>query len=286
MGSDSIELGLKNVWHSWVAFRKGKRATAELHEFQYHLERNLFNLQRDLESGTYHHGGYKTFTVSDNKRREISVASIRDRVVHRLVYDYLTPLYDKAFIHDAWSCRVGKDLLGAIQRAQHFLKKSPHAWVWRGDIEKFFDSVDHETLLKILARKIKESKTYALLKGIIGSFAVLDKMGGGGIPIGNLTSQIFANIYLNEFDRFVKHELKVKDYLRYGDDFIMLESNKEKLEELRSRSIDFLNRALKLTMNRKNDRIIKPEFFQRGELLWNHEAPLQTQRNEGISVAD
>lgn len=139
----------------------------------------MYALHRDLSEGTYAHGVYKTFTVSDNKRREISVASIRDRVVHRLVYDHLTPLYDKTFIYDAWSCRVGKGLLGAIQRAQYFLKKAPHAWIWRGDIKKFFDSVDHGTLLEILSHKIKDSKTYGLLNEIIGSFATLDRNGGG-----------------------------------------------------------------------------------------------------------
>ncbi len=172
MGSESIDVGLKNIWRSWFAFRKGKRPTAELHEFQYYLERNLFSLFTDLNKGTYRHGGYRKFTVSDNKRREISVASIRDRVVHRLVYDFLTPLYDKTFVYDAWSCRVGKGLLGAIERAQQFLRQFPRAFVWRSDIQKFFDSVDHQTLLAILSRKIKDAKAYALLTEIISSFAI------------------------------------------------------------------------------------------------------------------
>ena len=107
------------------------------------------------------------------------MASIRDRIVHRLIYDYLTPHYDKTFIYDAWSCRVGKGLLGAIQRAQCFLKKHPNAFVWKGDVQKFFDSVDQKTLLEILSRKIKDGKAYALLREIIASFSTLDKMGGG-----------------------------------------------------------------------------------------------------------
>lgn len=174
-------MSLKNIWSSWFAFRKGKRPTAELYEFQHHLERNLFELFKDLNKGNYRHGGYKTFIVSDNKRREISVASIRDRVVHRLVYDHLNKSYDKTFIYDAWSCRLGKGLLGAIERAQHFLKKYPHSFVWKGDVHKFFDSVDQKTLVEILSFRVKDAKTYKVLEEIIGSFSEgIDRFAGGG----------------------------------------------------------------------------------------------------------
>ncbi|MEK7524642.1 MAG: hypothetical protein AAB588_06490 [Patescibacteria group bacterium] len=181
MGNDSMDLGLENIWHSWFAFRKGKRGTNELHEFQYYLESNLFELYKDLNEGKYRHGGYKKFVVSDNKRREVSVASIRDRVVHRLVYDYLNGIYNKTFIYDAWSCRTNKGLLGAIERAQAFLKKHPHSYVWKGDVKKFFDSVDQKTLLGILSLKIKDARSYNLLGEIIDGFRsnVVDKGGGG-----------------------------------------------------------------------------------------------------------
>ena len=122
MGSDSINLSLKNIWRSWFEFKKGKNYTSELHDFQYNLEKELYGLFQDLQNGFYRHGGYRKFVVSDNKRREISVASIRDRVVHRLIYDYLEKVYDKTFIYDAWSCRKEKGLLGAIERAQNFLR--------------------------------------------------------------------------------------------------------------------------------------------------------------------
>lgn len=124
MGNESIDLSLKNIWRSWFAFRKGKRTSNELHDFQYHLEKNLYGLFKDLNQGTYRHGGYRQFTVCDNKRREISVANIRDRVVHRLLYDFLEKIYDKTFIYDAWSCRKNKGLLGAINRTNYFLKRS------------------------------------------------------------------------------------------------------------------------------------------------------------------
>lgn len=178
MGNESIDVGLENIWRSWFAFRKGKRQTSEFHKFQYFLEKNLIALFHDLNDGNYKHGRYKKFVVSDNKRREISVAGIRDRVVHRFVYDFLTPIYDKTFIYDAWSCRVKKGLLGAIERAQYFLKRYPHAFVWKADVKKFFDSVDQETLLKILSLRIKDVKSYGLIREIIESFRA-DRAGGG-----------------------------------------------------------------------------------------------------------
>ncbi|KKQ71490.1 MAG: RNA-directed DNA polymerase [Candidatus Peregrinibacteria bacterium GW2011_GWC2_39_14] len=126
MGNVSIDLSLKNIWQSWFDFRKGKRATKELHIFQYYLEKNLFELFQNLNNGLYRHGKYEKFIVCDNKRREISVAEIRDRVVHRLIYNYLEEIYDKTFIYDAWSCRKGKGLLGAIERISGFLKACSH----------------------------------------------------------------------------------------------------------------------------------------------------------------
>lgn len=121
-----------------MVFRKGKHPSQELCDFQYNLERNLFSLHRDLNEGIYRHSGYRTFVVCDNKRREVSVASVRDRVTHRLMYDYLNTLYDKTFVYDAWSCRKGKGLLGAIQRAQHFLKKTSQGFRLEGGREKVF----------------------------------------------------------------------------------------------------------------------------------------------------
>jgi RNA-directed DNA polymerase len=258
-GSDSIigiDLSLKNIWQSWFNFRKGKKYSFELHGFQYNLEKNLFKLFADLNSGKYKHGGYSNFIVCDNKRREISVACIRDRVVHRLIYDYLNKIYDKTFIYDAWSCRVGKGLLGAIERTQGFLKGNFTSFIWKADIKKFFDSVDHGVLLNILKLRIKDIKTFEILKDIIFSFTA--KSGGrAGMPIGNLTSQIFANIYLNELDHFVIHQIKPKAYLRYADDFILIESDLKKLKSFNFEIKEFLKKKLRLSVNFKSDKIIK-----------------------------
>jgi len=112
MGSESIDLSLENIWRSWRNFKKGKISRPSCTIFKYHLEKNLYGLSRDLRLGRYQHGGYRKYIVNDKKRREISVALVRDRVVHRLIYDYLVKIYDKTFIYDAWSCRQGKDCWG------------------------------------------------------------------------------------------------------------------------------------------------------------------------------
>lgn len=168
-GSVSIDVSLSNVWKSWFRFRRGKRRTKELDHFQYYLEQNLFCLWHDLNTGTYCHGEYRNFIVNDTKRRVISVASFRDRVVHRLLYDYMVSLYDKTFYYDVWSCRKDKGLISAIDRAQKFLRSFPNSFVWRCDITKFFDTVDHTVLIRILTQRVKDQTALMLLKNVIAS---------------------------------------------------------------------------------------------------------------------
>ena len=270
IGSEElIDLGLGNVWKAWFAFRKGKHMTEEMHKFQYHLEDNLLELYRDLNDGTYKHGPYRHFIVCDNKRRKISVSSIRDRVVHRLIYDYIVPLWDKTFIYDAWSCRKGKGLLGAIERTQEFLKSYPRAYIWRADIQKFFDNVDQRVLFELLKRRVRDRKALLLIREVLKSYSTHTE--GVGMPIGNLTSQIFSNIYLNELDRFIKHSLKTEAYLRYGDDFILFEMDKEELENMRAKTIGLQSNELKLPLHPKNDLIFKAKHGLKflGTELWS-----------------
>ncbi|MFH2018483.1 MAG: hypothetical protein ABII98_00665, partial [bacterium] len=131
MGNVSIDLSLNNIWESWFRFRRGKNKTNEIENFQYYLEENLWRLHNDLNESRYIHGQYRHFIINDSKRRDIAVATIRDRVVHRLLYDYLVKVYDKTFIFDAWSCRKNKGLIGAIDRTEKFFRKYPKSFVWR-----------------------------------------------------------------------------------------------------------------------------------------------------------
>jgi len=284
---------LSALWRSWYRFRRGKKPSREIDRFCYSLEEQLYKLYESIGNLAYKHGSYQRFTVTDNKKREIAVAHVRDRIVHRLLYDYLVPIYDKTFIYDAWSCREKKGLLKAIERAQSFLAKYPNHYVWRSDITKFFDGVHKETLLSIIKRRISDPTTLYLLERVLESYE-LPSRPGFGIPIGNLTSQIFANIYLHEFDLFVKHHLKPVTYLRYGDDFLVVTENKADLVIQRKATIRFLQEKLFLRINGKNDIIclareglhfLGVELFPTGRRLkkrnWQRAITRVNQRNLG-----
>jgi hypothetical protein len=236
--------------------------------FEYELLDNILKLARDIQKGTYKHSPYAHMIVNDNKRRDIAVASVRDRVVHRLLYDYLVPIWDKHFIYDAWSCRQGKGLHAAIERAQLFMRQYPDAWLWRADITKMFDSVDKQTLKLLLRRRINDTTALILLDEIVDSYSSFDVQ--RGIPIGNLTSQIFANVYLNEFDRFMKHTLKPYVYLRYGDDWLCFAATEADIERLRTEAIVFLTTELKLSVHKDIDyvRPVKKGVAYLGVDLW------------------
>jgi len=242
MGSERLDISVENLWLCWQEYKKGKKKCLEFLKFEAKLEKNLFELANDLNSGKYRHGGYFSFVVRDNKKRLISVASIRDRVVHRLLYKYLVKIYDHRFDFDIWSCRRDKGLVAAIFRCRTLAKKYSLGYFWRADIRKFFENVDKQILLKILNSSISDKTAMVLVEKIVISF-------GRGLSIGNLTSQILANIYLNEFDRFVRNELKPQAYMRYGDDFILFEDNPDSLIFKQKSAIDFLNNELKLEIN-------------------------------------
>jgi RNA-directed DNA polymerase len=247
-GNSSIDVSVANVWRSYRAFRAGKKPSRAIVMFEHELLDNILQLARDIQKGTYKHGPYAHMIVNDNKRRDIAVASVRDRAVHRLLYDHLVPVWDKTFIFDAWSCRQGKGLHAAVERAQLFMRKYPDAWLWRGDITKLFDSVDKQTMKRLLRRRVADPLALRLLDEVIDSYSSIGSE--QGIPIGNLTSQILANIYLNEFDRFMKHKLKPYAYLRYGDDWLCFAKTKTELESLRTEATVFLATELRLKVHK------------------------------------
>ena len=252
--SDSIDISLSGVYRSWYAFRAGKRQSRSIITFEYHLENNLDQIAKDLQNNQYRHGSYVHLVVQESKRRSIAVAHVRDRVVHRLLYDYFVPRMDSHFDYDVWSCRQNKGLQQAIIRSQELMKRHPDSWVWRGDVSKFFDSVNHKTLKTIVRRCINDRTTLEILDEVISSYS---SNPGTGIAIGNLTSQILSNVYLNEFDRYARHELKPLAYLRYGDDFIMFFPSRVKTVEAQKLGTTFLKSELQLTIHKHNNVIVK-----------------------------
>ena len=232
----------------WRLFRRGKRASREVVEFEYNLEDNLLRLAQGLQSGDYRHEGYTSFMVNDNKRRMVAVASVRDRVVHRLLYEFLVMRYDKVFVYDAWSCRPGKGLLRAHERTAEYMWKYRDGWLWRGDVKKFFDNIRHATLFHLVTRRVNEACAQRIIREVIWSYdSGISR--GVGMPIGNLTSQVFANIYLNEFDRFVEHTLRPWGYVRYGDDIVLWGGARAEIEGWATLGEKYLFTELGLQLN-------------------------------------
>lgn len=254
MHSDYLNLiSIENLFQAWGEFRKGKSKRFDVQEFERNLEDNLFELHQKLKSKTYRHGYYKFFYVNDPKQRHIHKASVADRVVHHLLYTFLYKLFDKSFIYDSYSCRLDKGTHKGVRRLEQFARKvsqnyTADCWALKCDIKKFFASIDHEVLLQLLEKRIKDGDILWLLKQIIYSFHSEQGV-NKGMSLGNLTSQVFANIYLNELDQFAKHKLKVKYYIRYADDFLFLSENRELLHEHIDKIKQFLTSKLKLELH-------------------------------------
>lgn len=240
-------ISLDNLLSAWQEFLPGKRSKPDVQEFDFRLMDNLLDLHQELKERGYRHGGYEHFKINDPKPRDIHKASVRDRLLHHAIYRVLYPYFDSRFIPDSFSCRLRKGTHKAINRFRAFAYKvskndTQHCFVLKCDIRKFFASIDHQTLKNILFRHITDQETIRLLGNVIDSFPQ-------GIPLGNLTSQLLANVYMNEFDQLVKHHLKAKYYIRYADDFVFMSEDRKYLEGLLDQIQKFLRDKLKLKLH-------------------------------------
>ena len=247
-------ISMENLLAVWQRFLCGKRHKKDVVTFQMNLTDNLAELYRVFQNKTYVHGKYSAFNISDPKPRNIHKATVRDRVVHHLIYKALYLYFEKRFIYDSYSCRENKGTHKALNRFKYFAGKVSRnhtrtCYVLKCDIKKFFANIDHYILKKILERHIKDKDIFWLLSQVIDSFSARPCLAGVGLPLGNLTSQFLVNIYMNEFDMFVKQELKVKYYIRYADDFVILSEDKKYLENLLLKFHDFLNNNLRLELH-------------------------------------
>jgi retron-type reverse transcriptase len=251
---DSI-ITVPKLLKAWQEFLRDKKNKKDVILFQAKLMDNIYSLHNDLKNKTYTHGRYVAFNISDPKPREIHKATVRDRLLHHLIYQELYEYFDSKFIHDSYSCRVDKGTHRAINRFRGFFRKvsknnTKTCFVLKCDIRKFFANIDHAILKGILRKHIQDKNILWLLGQVIDSFKTtrqdLVKI---GLPLGNLTSQLFVSIYMNEFDQFVKRELKVKYYIRYADDFVILSEDKNNLFLNLSYMRDYLKEKLKLEMH-------------------------------------
>lgn len=245
---------MENLLEAWGEFLSGKRGKKDVQEFQHRLMDNVLALHEDLKSGEYKHGPYYPFKINDPKPRDIHKALVRDRLFHHALYRTLYPFFDRTFIADSYSCRENKGTHRAMARFKEFTHKvsknsTRTCWVFKCDIRKFFASIDHQILKDILHSYIKDEQILSVLESIISSFESTGP--GKGLPLGNLTSQLLVNIYMNEFDQFAKHKLKAKHYIRYADDFVILSDNKEWLFSLLPCIGQFLEDRLSLNLHPK-----------------------------------
>jgi retron-type reverse transcriptase len=226
----------------WKASR-GKRAKATVLKFRENLHAELRELREGLLTGTLEWGPYRTFMIHDPKERMICAAPLRDRVAHHAIMNVAETAFEAYQIHDSYACRKGKGLDGALRRAVAFARQG--GWFLKLDIRKYFDSIHHETLKYLLRRRLKDHTVLALFDAIIDSYETAPAR---GVPIGNLTSQFFANHYLAVLDHHVKETLRSARYVRYMDDFIVWDSERQRLRQVRGEVERFLRSRLRLEL--------------------------------------
>lgn len=265
----------KNLFEKIISFQnllkaarlaqRGKRFKTDTARFNFHLERELWQLQAELAEKRYEPGGYYHFTIHEPKERLISAAPYRDRVVHHAIHNILEPIFDPTFIYDSYATRKGKGTHAAIDRFQKFAQIKPY--VLKCDIRKYFPSIDCEILLTLIERKVACAETLWLIKTVLESSWKYGRGGTSfvasqpasqktGIPIGNLTSQFFANVYLNGMDHYIQERLGCRYYLRYMDDFVVFHEDKRFLLSVKEAIKEYL-KGLRLLLHEEKCRVYK-----------------------------
>ena len=232
---------------AWRKFQRGKTKRPDVKRFEESLGVNLEMIRQSLTHKTYSHDPYKTFIVLDPKPRRIHKATVKDRVVHQFLFDLLNPIFEPTFIFNSYSCRIDKGTHKAVERLATAARRisangTKLCLILKCDIRKFFASVNHNILFGLITRRLKDDGALWLTKQIIDSY-------NPGLPLGNLTSQLFGNIYMNELDQFIKHKLRVPFYIRYTDDFVIIYNSREQLMAWLEKIRDFLRQKLKLDLH-------------------------------------
>jgi retron-type reverse transcriptase len=244
----------RRVFHVWGGFNtfsrllrgfyraaSGKFDRESVVDFHSKLEANIFEISADLESGTYEWGKYRSFWVVDPKLRQIESAPFRDRVVHQAMAEVMEPIFDPAFFYHSYACRSGKGTHRAMQTLHTWISPRQNFHYLQMDVSKYFPSIDREILFGFVEKRIGDPTFLSLVRSLLASSPAQN-----GIPIGNLTSQIFANLYLDALDQFVKRDLRVKHYLRYMDDIVLLSKDLRELRDWRKRIEEFSKKKLSL----------------------------------------
>lgn len=235
----------RNLYEAYIKARKQKRYRGEVLQFSYALEENLIALQNELIWKTYKVGAYRPFVIYEPKKRQIVALPFRDRVIQHALNAVIEPMFERRMIHDSYACRLGKGTHQAARRVAYFLGKPGNYYYLKADVKSFFASVNRTILRSILAERIEDEGLMWLVDEVLNSTP------GTGLPIGNLMSQLFANVYLHELDHYVKNVRGVKFYVRYMDDFLILHESKAFLWSLLADIEELLRTRLALTLNAK-----------------------------------
>ena len=241
-------IAFPNLVRAWRLASRGKRGRLPVARFAAEMDTRLVEIHQALSTGTWQPGAHRQFFVYDPKFRSIAAPPFADRVVHHAICTVIEPLFERRFIFDSYACRREKGAHLAIRRLQKFLRKKRAVYALKCDISQFFASINHEVLRQIIRQTIHDQKLLHILDLIIAGYSP-------GIPIGNLTSQLFANVYLDQLDHFIKEELRIKYYLRYMDDFVILGENKAELTKILAAIRAFLTDKLKLTLHPRKIRL-------------------------------
>ena len=242
----------KNLLAASQAAQRAKRYAVSTSRFNFQLEQNLLRLRAALLDGTYRCGPYTNFYIYEPKQRFISAAPYVDRVVHHALCQIIGPIFEKTFVFDLYSNRASKGTHKAVDQYQRFCRLNPY--VLKCDVSKYFASVDQAVLFEVIQRKIKDQRLLAIIKQVIDGF--VNEQQGKGMPLGNLTSQLFANIYLSPLDHFIQRDLACKHYIRYTDDWVVFADSKQRLHEIRSRITEFLQ-TYRLTFHPTKTRVYR-----------------------------
>jgi len=237
---------IENIYDAYRKARRGRGWQDTIKNFNKNLDENLNNIQQSLINKTFTTSEYRTRLIYEPKQRTIYILPFApDRIVQHALMSIVAPIWDRMFIHDSYACRVGKGMHRASKKTMEYVRRNKYCL--QCDISKFYPSIDHDIMFEIIKRKIKCKDTLWLLKNILYSYP-----GKTNTPIGNLTSQWFGNLYLNELDQWIKHNKKVKDYERYTDDFLVFHDDKNFLRELKERIVDFIAEKLSLRLSKSN----------------------------------
>lgn len=246
------KLNFINLYNAFYRICKEKRNKIYILKAEIDIETIICNLEEKLRAGEYKPGKYHVFTIYEPKERLIKALPFQDRIVHQwYIEEFIKPYYQKRFIKDTYACIEGRGAHLAVRNLQKYMRKMEYKnknyYVLKCDIKKYFYNIDRKILYNILKKRIRDKKLLNLTKIILSDEDEEEK----GIPIGNYTSQFFANIYLNELDKFIKYDLRIKYYIRYMDDFVLLLDDKEECKKNLEHIKEFLNKNLNLELNSK-----------------------------------